>query len=287
MKKRKNKNKDKKPNKYKLVIYNESTLNEKFNMNLTKVNVFTYFGVFTIVLTVLIIILFIVTPLNSFLPRYYDSGIRKEIENNIILMDSLHKEIVIRDLYFRNLKNILEGKELDSIVLDIDSTFETTDDVVYTKTKHDSILKNLIAQEEETYLSMVTDESDANSLQNINFYKPVKGMISAPFDPSQGHYGIDIVAPEDEPILATLGGTIILATWSVNTGYVIQIQHDNNLISVYKHNSELLKKSGQRVHAGETIAIIGNTGELSTGPHLHFELWHNGTPLNAAEYLTY
>ena len=286
MKKKKNKEK-KKLNKYKLVIYNESTLNEKFNINLTKINVFTYFGLFTIVLTILIIILFIVTPLNNFLPRYHDTGIRKDIEKNIILMDSLSKEIVVRDLYFQNLKNILDGKDLDSIELHIDSTFKKSDGIVFTKTKHDSVLKELIAHEEELYLSMVSDEANNMGLQNMNFYKPVKGMVSAPFDRSKEHYGIDIVAPEDEPILATLSGTIILATWSVNTGYVIQIQHDNNLISVYKHNSELLKKSGQRVQAGESIAIIGNTGELSTGPHLHFELWHNGAPLDPAEYLIY
>ena len=284
MRKKKDK---KKPNKYKLVIYNEATLNEKFNINLTKVNVFTYAGLILIFIIVFVIALFIFTPLKNFLPKIQDTGLRTKIETNIIRIDSLQNEIYIRDQYFRNIRNILQGKELDSIEVIIDTTMQNSDEIVFSKLKHDSILKELVANEEEVYLSMISDDGEGSSLKNIHFYKPVQGMISAKFDASIKHYGIDLVAPEDEPILATLGGTVTIATWSVNTGYTIQIQHDNNLISVYKHNSELLKESGDRVEAGEAIAIIGNSGELTTGTHLHFELWYNGTPINPADYLLY
>ena len=283
----KKKKKDKKPNKFKLVIYNEATLNEKFNINLTKVNIFTYAGLLLIFIIFFVIALFIFTPLKNFLPKIQDTGLRAKIEYNIIRIDSLQNEIYIRDQYFRNIRNILQGKELDSIDVIIDTTMNNSDDIIFSKIKHDSILKQLVANEEELYLSMISDDGDGSSLKNISFYKPVQGMISAKFDASIKHYGIDLVAPEDEPILATLGGTVTIASWSVNTGYTIQIQHDNNLISVYKHNSELLKEEGDRVEAGEAIAIIGNSGELTTGTHLHFELWYNGTPINPADYLLY
>jgi len=284
MKKKKEK---KVANKYKLVIYNETSLQELFNFKLSKANIFTYFGFFTIVLIFLVILLFIFTPLNSFLPRYHDFALREQIEQNRINLDSLQEEIFIRDIYFQNIKNIAEGKKLKSINDAIDSTFKNPNETEFTKTKHDSILKELIENEEELYLSMVDDDVSADGINKMNFYKPVDGMISGKFDRKKEHYAIDLVAKKDAPILSTLAGTVVLATWSTETGYVIQVQHDNNLISIYKHCSELLKKEGERVNAGQPIAIIGNSGELSTGPHLHFELWHNGNPLNPADYIVY
>jgi len=284
MKKKKEK---KVASKYKLVVYNETSLQELFNFKLSRANIFTYFGFFTIILIFLVILLFIFTPLNSFLPRYHDVALREQIEQNRINLDSLQEEIFIRDIYFENIKNIAEGKELKSIDDAIDSTFKNPDETEFTKTKHDSILKELIEKEEELYLSMVDDDVTAEGINKMNFYKPVDGMISAKFDRTVEHYAIDLVAKKDAPILSTLSGTVILATWSNETGYVIQVQHDNNLISIYKHCSKLLKKEGERVNAGQPIAIIGNSGELSTGPHLHFELWHNGTPINPADYIAY
>ena len=289
MKKRNKKGKEKKvPNLYKLVIFNEATLHEKFSINLTKVNVFTYIGLFTILISFLVSILFIVTPLNNLLPRYHDVGLRTKIEKNTVKIDSLHSEIIIRDLFFKNLKNIIEGKNMDSIGLATDTTFiKNLDEVAFSKTKHDSVLKELIQQEEDLYLSMVSPQKEGTGIENINFIKPVEGMISNPFDEAEAHYGIDIVAPEDEPILSTLSGTVTMATWTVETGFVIQVQHDNNLMSIYKHNSELLKEVGNRVQAGEPIAIIGNSGEYTTGVHLHFELWFNGIPLNPEKYIAF
>jgi len=120
-----------------------------------------------------------------------------------------------------------------------------------------------------------------------NFFKPLNGIITAKFAPLEKHYGIDIVAPHNDAVKSVLDGTVIMAAWTLETGYVIVIQHAGNLISVYKHNAVLLKQEGDFVKAGEPIAIAGNSGEISTGPHLHFELWYNGNPVNPTNYINF
>jgi murein DD-endopeptidase MepM/ murein hydrolase activator NlpD len=127
----------------------------------------------------------------------------------------------------------------------------------------------------------------ASGVSNFYFFLPVKGYITGDFDPKNEHYGVDIVAADNAPVKATLDGSVVISTWTPETGYVIGIQHENNLVSLYKHNSVLLKKEGDYVHAGDVIAIVGNTGELSTGPHLHFELWYNGSAINPKDYINF
>jgi murein DD-endopeptidase MepM/ murein hydrolase activator NlpD len=124
-------------------------------------------------------------------------------------------------------------------------------------------------------------------LSQINFFPPLKGYVTAGFSSSEEHYGIDVVAPQDEPIKTILDGHVMLASWTLETGYVIGIQHDHNLVSFYKHNSVLLKKTGNFVKAGDAIAMQGSSGELTTGPHLHFELWHDGVALNPEDYIIF
>lgn len=120
-----------------------------------------------------------------------------------------------------------------------------------------------------------------------SFFSPIKGIVTEKFQPLSSHYGVDIASKKDEAIKSCLDGTVIMSSWTSETGYVIAIQHNNNLISLYKHNSILLKKIGGFVRAGEAIAIVGNTGEISSGPHLHFELWYNGSAVNPEEYINF
>lgn len=274
-------------NKFKLTVYNETTLQESFTFKLTKMNIFTFSGLFLILIIALVVVLFIITPLNQFLPRYSDTKMRMLIFDNAIKIDSLEKEIQMRDKYYQNIKNIMEGKDLDDYEASEDTTITHYENIDFTKSVHDSILKKLIENEELISLSEINNDSESSGLNNVTFFVPLKGIISNEFNATEGHYGIDIVGSPEEPVLATLSGTVILATWSLETGYVIQIQHDNNIISIYKHNSVLLKKSGDHVNAGESVAIVGNTGELTTGPHLHFELWHNGIPINPEDYIVF
>ena len=150
------------------------------------------------------------------------------------------------------------------------------------------ILASVVEKEEKQSLSVLNNTKQSNvSLKNLHFFLPVKGIVTNGFDVESGHMATDIVAQPNEPVLATLEGTVTLATWSLTEGYIIIIQHNYNIISIYKHNESLLKKTGDHVTAGEPIAIIGNTGELTTGPHLHFELWYDGSPLNPEDYIAF
>jgi murein DD-endopeptidase MepM/ murein hydrolase activator NlpD len=150
----------------------------------------------------------------------------------------------------------------------------------------DSIFQDKIL-EERLSLSVQSTRNPIGSLSNLHFFIPVKGLITNKFNASRGHYGIDLVSQPNTRISATLSGTVLYAGWTLDTGYVIFLQHDNNLVSSYKHNAALLKKTGDRVNGGEAIAIIGNTGEVTTGPHLHFELWHEGKPIDPEQYIVF
>ena len=134
---------------------------------------------------------------------------------------------------------------------------------------------------------LLFEKKNADDFNSLHFFTPLKGLVTNHFNLSENHYGIDIVSKPDEVILAVLDGTVTLSAWTLETGYIIEIQHSANLISVYKHLSQRLKETGSKVRAGEAIAIIGNTGELSSGPHLHFELWRNGIPLNPESYIMF
>jgi murein DD-endopeptidase MepM/ murein hydrolase activator NlpD len=156
------------------------------------------------------------------------------------------------------------------------------------KSVEDSIFRKDIENRDRYNLSVGGEGYNSNaSIRNYFFFTPLKGLITNNFNTALGHYGIDIVAKENEPVKSVLDGTVILSDWTVKTGYVIAIQHQSNIISVYKHNSVLMKKEGEHVKAGDVIAIIGNTGELSSGPHLHFELWHDGKPVNPLDYMRF
>ncbi len=274
-------------NKYQLTIHNIKTLEEVFTFRLSRLNVFTYIGVFVIVIAILTGFLFVYTPLNLFLPSKHNTHLSRQLIENIVKLDSLEKEIQIREKYFTNIRNIMHGKQVDNYENLQDTSFKH-EPLEFARSKHDSILRQRIELEEKQSLTKIENNAVSNeSLKNIHFFMPVKGIVTEKFNLQNKHFGIDIVSQKNEPVLATLEGTVTIATWSLSTGYVIQIQHANNLLSIYKHNSELLKKEGDNVTAGETIAIIGNTGELTTGPHLHFELWYNGTVINPEDYIAF
>ncbi len=281
MKKKNNGKKERKT--YHLVIFDEKTLNQKFSLKLSSLNLYTLFGLIFLVVAIIVVLLFAFTPLNSILPRYQDIKLRAEATRNRVLIDSLNNEIKIRDNYFKKIRTIVYGKDLSQLQ-DIDTSNQK---YIISPTVHDSLLKTLSTDLEGTPPELATMQGDENSLSSLKFYKPVSGIVINKFNPAEGHYGVDLTAQKDEPVLSVLSGTVIMAGWNPNTGYVIMVQHPHNLISVYKHNSELLKREGDHVEAGEPIAIVGNTGENTTGPHLHFELWFNGVPINPADYISF
>lgn len=273
-------------NKYRLVIMNDATFEEKLSFRLTPLNVFTAGGTILIVFITGLVAIIAFTPLREFIPGYSDVNTRKNALLAVLKTDSLENALLARDIYIQNIASILEGKitkeELDAKV---DSALKYKN-IFISKSPQDSILRAQI-ESEDKYNIALKDETIRKSMSAYFFFAPLNGYVTASFNPREDHFGVDIVGPENEAIKATLEGTVVLASWTNDNGYVLQIQHTNNIISVYKHNSALLKKVGDYVKAGEPIAIIGSTGENSTGPHLHFELWYNGMPINPQEYIIF
>jgi len=277
---------DKLKNKYRLNILNDETFEEVWAMRLSRLNVISVFGGAAILIVFLVIALIAFTPIREFIPGYPDGNTRRNIVINALKADSLERELKLWKDYYSNINNILRGGEPVSVVSKPDSSVKYKE-IRFTRSVEDSLLRMQIEENEMYNLSVFDGRKAKSNISTILLFAPVKGVVTSTFSLQQNHFGVDIVAASNEPVVAVADGTVTLASWTIETGNVLQIQHDDNLISVYKHNSQLLKKQGARVKAGETIAIIGNSGELTTGPHLHFELWHNGNPIDPEKYIVF
>ena len=273
-------------NKYRLVIVDEDTFEEKLSLRLSQLNVFVVIGLSSFVLILLVILLIAFTPLKEFIPGYANVNVRKQGVENFLKSDSIQVVLAENNLYIDNIKHIIQG---DSIEFDDKSIVDSTvnyADIKNEPTEEDSVLRNMI-ETEEKYNLFKTAGSTPGNISSFIFLQPLKGTVTSRFNIKKKHFGIDVVAPKNEAIKATLDGTVIFAEWTVETGYVIQLQHADNIVSIYKHNSVLHKEVGDHIKAGEVIAIVGNSGEFSTGPHLHFELWYNGIPINPEDYMMF
>ena len=270
--------------KYKLSFFNESTLEEVWSFRLSQLSVFISIFIFASILITLTSVIIILTPIRNYLPGYLDVEVRKEILQNAMRADSLENKILAQSRYLENIMSILSGTvSIDSI--------QTGDTMSYTNPNYDIPR----SERESEYIKRFEEEEkynltalNPNPLQTeIFFYKPLNGIISSSFNSEKEHFGVDLTSALKESVIATLDGTVIYTGFDPNYGNVITLQHKNDFISIYKHNDILLKQIGNRVVAGEAIAIVGNTGKLSTGPHLHFELWHKGAPVNPEEYIAF
>ena len=275
-------------NRYRFVIMNEDTFEEKASFNLRALNVFVTTGLVIMLLITLTTFLIAFTPLREYIPGYADVKSRRQLISLMQKTDSLQLALNARDLYLTNLRSIINGRiPGDSVVLqpNTDQRYDTIKTL--SKSLSDSLLRAEIESQDPFSLHLSDDASLGNSIRGFLFFPPLKGTLTTRFDPVMKHFGVDIVGPANEPIKSTLDGTVILSNFTSETGWVIGIQHNNNLLSFYKHNSALLKKAGDYVKAGEVIAVIGSSGELSSGPHLHFELWFNGSPLDPLKYIAF
>ncbi len=271
---------------YRIVIMNDDTFEENFSLRLTPLGFFILLGSITIVMTLLVTSIIAFTPLREYIPGYADVNMRRELVKLSLKSDSLEQSLFERTAFMENITNVLKGNiKSDSTQNQPTNGKKQGELPMNSSAKENELKKNIEAQDQ--YSLAYGTESNKSGLSNFFFFSPLKGIVSDQFKAKEKHFGIDIVGPENEAIKATLDGTVILASWSSETGYTITVQHSNNLISVYKHNSALLKKVGDYVKAGEPIAIIGNTGEQTTGPHLHFELWYNGNAINPQDYMVF
>ena len=272
--------------KYKLSFINEGTLEEVWSFRLSKLSAFVTLALFACFLIAVTALIIITTPIRNYLPGYLDVEVRKEIVENALRADSLERMVAIHELYLSNVAGILSGTlPLDSI-RQIDSLATNDENYEIPRSPSEEAFVKEFAEEEKYNLTVLADPEKVPT-DGVFFYKPVNGTVSAHYEAAIRHYGVDLVAKERESVLATLDGTVVYAGFDSNQGNVIQLQHKNGFISVYKHNALLLKEVGDIVQAGEAIALVGNTGKLSTGPHLHFELWYKGNPVNPEEYIAF
>ena len=271
--------------KYKLTFINEDTLEEVWTFRLSQLSAFAVLLVFAFALVSVTAFIIIKTPIRNYLPGYLDVEVRKEIVQNALRADSLERMLEIQHVYLENVARIIGGEvPLDSIRR-IDSLARVDADFEIPRGEAEQAF---VAQyEEEEKYSLTALNPNPVFTEQAFFYKPVDGVVSSHYQTDIRHFGVDIAASPSESVLATLDGTVVYAGYDPQHGNVIQLQHRNGLISIYKHNEALLKEPGDHVVAGEAIALVGNTGTLSTGPHLHFELWYKGVPVNPEEYIAF
>ncbi len=271
--------------KYRLVILNESTFEEKISFKLNRLNVFVTGSLFIITLIGLTILLIAFTPLREYIPGYSSTRLKKQATELTYRTDSLVTVLNYTNRYLDNIRKVLKG-DIENNEINRDSLFEQyrldPSTIDLTPTKEDFILRAQVALEDKYNLFERNLESSG-----LVLFSPLNGVLSQTYEAEKKHYAIDIVAPKDTPVKAVADGTVIFAEWTVETGYVIILEHKDGLISVYKHNGSLNKGQGDIVRAGEVLASVGNTGEYTTGPHLHFELWSNGSPMNPLDYIDF
>ncbi len=271
--------------KYRLVILNENTFEERLSFRLNRLNVFVFTSLMAIFLMVITTIIIAFTPLREYIPGYSSTALKKKATELSYKTDSLQRVIAINDRYFASIKKVLTG-DLSSEDINRDSIINAVkieaSEVNFNPSPEDSLLREKVDKEDKYNLF-----ETAATASNFVLFPPATGTISDSYNIKTKHYAVDIVVPKNTPIKATADGTVIFAEWTADTGYVIILEHSQGLISVYKHNNSLTKTQGDLVKAGEVIAVSGDSGELSTGPHLHFELWNDGFPINPANFIDF
>jgi len=272
--------------KYRFTIYNDTTFEEVWKIKLTRYNAFLLLSLIFLFIVGATVSLIAFTNLREFIPGYPDVQMRRNILISAIRLDSLERELELRDKYFANLNAVISGRQPLDVISPPD-TSKRYKNIEFTSIPEAAELRAQIEKEEKYNLTFPR-MNDPAGLTGLHFFPPVRGIVTSKFDLRRKHYGTDIVTKPRSVVMAALDGTVIFTGWTMETGYVIQIQHSSNLITIYKHNASLLRESGDFVRAGETISVVGDSGELYTsGPHLHFEIWYKGTPLDPEKHISF
>ncbi len=273
-------------NPYRIVIFNDLNLHIIKQIRFNARTFVMAFVVAVIFIIVAVTMLIAFTPLREYIPGYPTGKMRQMLINNVLVVDSLETEILRRDKYFNDFRAMLAGETPFSDTTLKRKVVPKPDQIEFKKYNNDSLFKNEIAQE-QLNLGINSGSTARGGVAGLLFFPPLNGMVTNKYNASEGHLGVDIVGKMNSRISAALDGTVIFSGWTIDTGYVIYIQHEQNLITIYRHNSELLKVQGDKVRAGEAIAIMGNSGKETTGPHLHFEMWLNGSSINPEDYIKF
>ena len=272
-------------NDYKVVISSEDTFEEKFSFKANKINALIIILVYSIILISFTISIVFFTQLREMVPGYSSTDLLNRAIYLTKKIDSLEQQIALNNKFYKSIEDVLSGN-IDEFVprdeLSVDSSLTNSDFATVSPNSQDSILRKYVENEDKFNLT-----NNELIIENKMFFSPIKGEITQSFNFNENHFAIDIAADIGTPVKSVLDGKIIFSEWSLETGYVVVIDHGENIISVYKHNSKILKEQNDFVQAGEVIAYSGNQGNLSTGPHLHFELWKNGTPIDPEPLLNF
>lgn len=272
-------------NKYRLVILNEDTFEERISFKLNRLNVFVLVTITSIFLIAFTTFLIAFTPLREYIPGYSSTSLNLKATQLVATTDSIETAMNINQRYYNSIKKVLTG-EVKSVEFDKDSAIESAkispEEIDLSPSQQDMELREEVSRQDRYSLF----DSDTSG-SNFALFPPVSGNITSEFNPSEKHFGIDVAVTKDAPIKAAAAGMVIFSEWTAETGYVIIVKHANKLLTVYKHNASLSKEQGQRVESGEVIATAGSTGELSTGPHLHFELWKDGYPADPSKFIDF
>jgi murein DD-endopeptidase MepM/ murein hydrolase activator NlpD len=272
--------------KYRLILLNDTSLDEKFSLRLSPLNILIGILALTIIMTSIVISLVAFTGLREYIPGYGTTEERRQMLRLSYKADSLEKKVQARDAYLQGILTMLTetgGKESKRPARDSSGKYVKLN-TEPSKADIEFRQEFELRKQEKT---LTQTQTYSGQLQELLFFSPVKGLVTESFNPTQAHYGTDVATKEDEFIKATLDGTIIYRGFTAEDGNIIQIQHSNNVVSIYKHCSMVLKNAGDKVRSGEAIAVVGNTGENSKGAHLHFELWFNGIAVNAQDFVAF
>ena len=279
-------NKDNKRTDFRLAVIDDKSHEQLLTIRFTKTTLFIAIVTILVMLCALIYSLVAYTPIRTFIPGYPDAHSKRAAIQNTIKVDSLERVIFRWEMYSENLKRVLAGEEalkIDSILISTKNLTGAGADME-TLMKRDSMLRQGVMEEEQFGIS-ARKQRDL-PIEGMLFFTPLKGVISQGYDPNIHPY-VDITAPSGSVVKAVLDGTVIFSGWSADAGHTIQIQHDGDIVSIYKHNEKLLKKTGDKVSAGTPIALVGNSGEMTTGAHLHFELWHKGETVDPTKHISF
>jgi murein DD-endopeptidase MepM/ murein hydrolase activator NlpD len=272
--------------KYRLGIYNDTTYEQVFYFRLKGREVLVILVISIFLLVGLNTFFIAFTPMREFIPGYPTEETRKIMQNNVLKIDSLENELAEWAFYWDNSMRVISGGSTQIVQNPPDTAISNTP-FVDVRSKQDSIFRTRIENEERINFGDNFSAQKSRDISEIHLMAPLKGKITSKFNAGENHLGIDIVSSPNDVVVATLDGTVIMSEWTLETGHAILIQHNDNIISVYKHNAKLLKKQGSKVKAGDAIAIMGNSGELTYGPHLHFELWFKGIPVNPEQFIIF
>lgn len=279
-------NREKKRTNYRLAVIDDKSHEQLVTIRFTKTSAFVAIITILVMLCALVYSITAYTPVRTFIPGYPDAHSKRAAIQNAIKVDSLERVIFRWEMYSENLKRVLAGEEalkIDSILINTRKPSDAKADVSGLM-KQDSLLRQNVMEEEQFGIS-ARKQRDL-PVEGMLFFTPLKGVVSQGYDPAIHPY-VDITAPSGSVVKAVLDGTVIFSGWSDDAGHTIQIQHDGDIVSIYKHNEKLLKKTGDKVSAGTPIALVGNTGEMTTGAHLHFELWHKGETLDPTKHISF